>query len=182
MSASRPAGWRQRPGDKAATYDYRQARALHRIGRRIAATRLAAHMYPYVQMRVDRAVFRLSGGRTTLTSWVGGMPVVMLTTSGARTAQPRTLPLLGLFDGERVILIASNYGRPRHPAWYHNLRAHPRASIRVKGRAREVEARELSGEERDHFYRRAVAMYPGFAHYRVWAGARRIPVVELLPV
>jgi len=181
MSVSAPVDRSERTADGPA-YDYRQARAIHRIGRRIAATRLAARLYPFIQMRSDRLVFRLSGGRVTLTSWVGGMPVVMLTTSGAKTGRPRTLPLLGVLDGDKVVLIASNYGRSWNPAWYHNLRAHPRASIAVQGRAQEVEAHELNGAERDHYYQRAIAMYPGFQHYQAWAGTRRIPVVELLPV
>jgi deazaflavin-dependent oxidoreductase (nitroreductase family) len=166
----------------AAGYDYRRASAFHRIGRRIASTRLAARLYPLMQARADRVVFRISRGRSTLTSWVGGMPVVMLTTSGAKSGRLRTLPVLGLLEGDRVILIASNYGRPRNPAWYHNLRANPRASIAIDGQAREVEARELSGIERDHYYQRGIEMYPGFEHYREWAGERQIPVIELSPV
>jgi deazaflavin-dependent oxidoreductase (nitroreductase family) len=58
---------------------------------------------------------------------VSGLPVVMLTTTGAKTGRQRTRPVLGIPDGERLILVGSNFGRPHHPAWYHNLRAGPRA-------------------------------------------------------
>ena len=105
----------------------------------------------------------------------------MLTTTGARTGLPRTLPVLGLADGEAVILIASNFGRPQNPSWYHNLRANPRATVVADGIARELVARELSGEERDRGYRRGEEIFPGFTHYERWAANREIPVLRLEP-
>jgi deazaflavin-dependent oxidoreductase (nitroreductase family) len=105
----------------------------------------------------------------------------MLTTTGAKTGQPRTLPILGLPDGEALIVIASNFGRPRHPSWYHNLRANPRAKVVFEGTTRQVEARELTGSERDEAYARAEGIYPGFTLYTGWAGDREIPVLRLEP-
>jgi deazaflavin-dependent oxidoreductase (nitroreductase family) len=69
----------------------------------------------------------------------------MLTTTGARSGLVRTLPVLGLPDGDGMILIASNFGRPHNPSWYHNLRANPQATIAVGGVSRAVVARELDG-------------------------------------
>ena len=106
----------------------------------------------------------------------------MLTTTGAKSGQARTLPVLGLADGEDMILIASNFGRPRNPSWYHNLRANPRATIVFDGVEREVVARELSGGERERGYQRGEEIYPGFTHYRRWAANREIPVLRLKPV
>jgi deazaflavin-dependent oxidoreductase (nitroreductase family) len=74
---------------------------------------------------LDRPVLRLSRGRYSLTRLLAGLPVVTVTTIGAKSGQPRSLPLVALPDGEHVILIASNYGQKHHPAWYYNLRAHP---------------------------------------------------------
>jgi deazaflavin-dependent oxidoreductase (nitroreductase family) len=99
----------------------------------------------------------------------------MLTTTGARTGRPRTLPVLGLRDGEDTIVIASNFGRPRHPSWYQNLRANPHATIVIDGVRQEVIAREVSGAERERGYRRGEAIFPGFTHYVRWAKHRRIP-------
>lgn len=140
-----------------------------------------AWLYRRIQQRVDSAVYALTSGRTTLSAWAAGLPLVMLTTTGARTGRRRTLPVLGVLDGERVVVIASNYGQPHHPAWYHNLRAHPWASVTVEGVTREVEAHELTGEEAERYFQRAAEMYPGFVHYRRWAAGRRIPVVSLDP-
>lgn len=139
-----------------------------------------ARLYARVQQPTDMLVYRLSLGRTTLTSWLAGVQVVTLTTTGARTCLPRTVPVLGLPDGDGIVVIASNFGRPHHPAWYHNLRAHPQALVAVDRVDRAVEARELAGAERDRHFRRAVEVYPGFEHYRRWA-ERPIPVLRLEP-
>lgn len=157
---------------------YEEAGRLRRAVRQTAATRSTARLFGRIQQPTDTLVFRLSGGRTTASSWLAGVPLVMLTTTGARTGLPRTLPVLGLRDDDAVVVIASNFGRPRHPAWYHNLRADPQARVAVEGVTRAVEARELVGAERERQFRRAVAIYPGFERYRRWAG-RSIPVLRL---
>jgi deazaflavin-dependent oxidoreductase (nitroreductase family) len=140
-----------------------------------------ARVYSVIQQPLDQLVFRLSGGETTASSWMGGVKITMLTTTGARSGQQRTLPVFALPDGEDMILIASNFGRARNPSWYHNLRANPRATILYDGVTREVEARRLGGSERERGYRMGEAMYPGFVHYRRWTD-REIPVLRLQAV
>ena len=106
----------------------------------------------------------------------------MLTTTGARTGRQRTLPLVGLADGERLVLIASNFGRRGNPGWYHNLRAQPRATVTAGGVTRAVMARELTGAERERGFQLGVAIHPGWADYRRRASNRSIPVIGLYPV
>jgi deazaflavin-dependent oxidoreductase (nitroreductase family) len=130
---------------------------------------------------LDREVFRLSRGRTTFSAWVSGLPIVMLTTTGARTGQPRTLPVLGLPDGGRLVVIASNFGRPQHPGWYYNLRARPYAMVTWKGSAIEMGARELDGEERQRYLTRSYQAYPWWEQYHRRAAPRQIPVIMLEP-
>ena len=149
--------------------------------RRTAATRPLARLYGRIQQPTDTLVYRLTRGRTTLSSWLAGVPLVMLTATGARTGLKRTLPVLGLRDGDAIVVIASNFGRPRHPAWYHNLRAHPQAQVEVDGVTWTVDACELAGAERDRFFRLAAEIYPGFQRYRRWAAPRHIPVIRLEP-
>jgi deazaflavin-dependent oxidoreductase (nitroreductase family) len=161
--------------------NYRQTGPFRRLVRRTAATRLMARIYGVIQQPLDRLVYRLTGGRSTASSWLAGVRITMLTTTGAKTGKPRTLPVLCLPDGEDMILIASNFGRPHNPAWYHNLRANPRATIDFDGTRREVMSRELSGAERERDYRRGEEIYPGFTHYRRWAANRQIPVLRLGP-
>jgi deazaflavin-dependent oxidoreductase (nitroreductase family) len=158
---------------------YDDAGPLRRAVRRTAATRPLALLYGRIQQPTDTFVFRLTHGRTTLSSWLAGMRLVMLTTTGAKSGLPRTLPVLALDDGDALVVIASNFGRPHHPAWYRNLRAHPDARVVVDRATREVRARELEGAERDRHFARAVAIYPGFERYRTWAAGRRIPVIRL---
>ena len=76
--------------------------------------------------RIDPPLLRLSGGRI---SSVYPTPVMMLTTTGAKSGKPRSLPLLYFTDGERLILIASNYGGKSHPAWYRDLVANPKVEV-----------------------------------------------------
>jgi deazaflavin-dependent oxidoreductase (nitroreductase family) len=106
--------------------------------------------------------------------------VVMLTTTGAKTGRRRTLPVLGLPDGDTLVVIASNYGQRHNPSWYHDLQAHPRASVTVAGVTLEVEAHELSGEERARYYQRGIEVNAGWVKYRKRAN-RRIPVIRLDP-
>jgi deazaflavin-dependent oxidoreductase (nitroreductase family) len=130
---------------------------------------------------LDRLVFRISGGRSTLVSLLTGLPVVMLTTTGARSGQLRTLPVLGIPDGGRTVVLASNWGKQHHPSWYHNLRADPHASVTVRGRTTPVRASDATGEERDRLWSRALGYYPTWRIYQSRAGDRRIPIVVLTP-
>jgi len=160
-------------------YAYRQAGLLQRLARRTAATRPMAWVYGHIQERTDQWVYRLTRGRATLSSLLSGLPVIMLTTIGARTGEPRTKPVLGIPEGEHLVVVASNFGRRHSPAWYYNLRAHPVASVSAQGKTYEVHAREVSAEERERCFQQAVDIYPGFARYSRWAAHRRIPVIRL---
>jgi F420H(2)-dependent quinone reductase len=79
------------------------------------------------------------------------------------------------------VVIASNYGRPNHPAWYYNLKVNPRASIEIGGVARDMIAHEVRGDERERYYQRAIDVYPGFALYQSRVN-REIPVLAFDPV
>jgi deazaflavin-dependent oxidoreductase (nitroreductase family) len=160
---------------------YRRARTFHKVVRRTAATRPMARIYGVIQQPLDRLVYRLTSGTITATSWLAGVEITMLTTTGAKTGRRRTLPVLGLREGEAMIVIASNFGRPRNPSWYYNLRTNPHAIVVADGVRRDVVARELSGAERERGYRRGEEIFPGFTHYRRWAKHRQIPVLRLEP-
>ncbi len=133
---------------------------------------------------IDRAVLRLSGGRMLLSGRLTGLPVVMLTTTGAKSGQPRMVPLLGIRDANdptRFALIASNWGQTRHPAWYYNLKANPQATCVVDGKSGRYLARPAEGEEYAAFWQRAYEVYLGFPRYAQRAG-RPIPIMILTPV
>jgi deazaflavin-dependent oxidoreductase (nitroreductase family) len=161
--------------------DYVDAGAFRRLVRRTAATRPMTWVYIRIQQPIDHVINRLTWGRTTASELLSGIPVVMLTTTGARTGKPRIVPVVGIADGDRLAVIASNYGRPGNPGWCHNLRADPAATVGVDGVQRRVRARELTGAERAQAFRRAAAMHPGFVVYQNRAATRSIPVFSLEP-
>jgi deazaflavin-dependent oxidoreductase (nitroreductase family) len=168
--------------DRDVTHEHRQANRFRRVVRVTAAWKPLSLFYARTLHHIDRIVFRLTSGRATFASWVAGLPIVMLTTTGAKSGRRHTCPLVALPEGDRMVVIASNYGQHRNPAWYHNLCADPRATIRFEGVTQEVVARELDGEERARHYERGIEIYPGWTTYRERAAHRRIPVLELTPV
>ena len=117
-----------------------------------------------------------------MTGLLAGVTVVMLSTTGARSGQTRTWPVSAIPDGDRYVIVASNYGRPRNPAWYHNLPANPRVTIEVAGQTFEVHAHVAEGAERDRLWRHALRIYPGWTVYEQQAKPYRdIPVIVLVP-
>lgn len=124
------------------------------------------------------ALFRASRGR--LGSTVVGMPVLLLTTTGRRTGRPRVTPLTYIEDGERLVVAGSNGGNPWFPAWYLNLRANPRAQVRLRGRKMNVTAEVAPARERQRLWPSFIKSYPGYRDYEQKT-TRRIPVVILTP-
>jgi deazaflavin-dependent oxidoreductase (nitroreductase family) len=128
--------------------------------------------------RLHAAVYRLTGG--VLGRRLVGNDMLLLTTRGSRTGRRRTVPLLYLRDGETVIVIASWGGRPQNPDWYGNLAAQPRATVQVRSRVWAVRARTATPAERESWWPRIVAAYPGYRAYQSHTD-RVIPVVFLEP-
>jgi deazaflavin-dependent oxidoreductase (nitroreductase family) len=149
---------------------------IQRGVRRLIATRPAARALARTIHHIDGAVMRASSGRATAGALLTGLPLITLTTTGAKSGQPRSVPLVGIPDGERLILIASNWGQARHPAWYHNIKANPAVTVTRGGESRPYVAKELTGAAREAAWARAVALYRGYRGYAERAG-REIPVV-----
>lgn len=158
---------------------YERANPLQRGLRRLAASGPGSWALAPVLLHLDRRVYRLTRGRHTLSSLVSGLNVVLLTTTGARSGRRSSVPVLGLPTPEGLAVIASNYGRPRHPAWYHNLRSNPEGEVAVAGATRSFRAHEAEGEQRARIWARALEIYPGFSQYERRAAPRRIGVFVL---
>lgn len=161
------------------TVEFDHANALQRFLRRFAASGPGAWLFARLLHRIDRPVHRMTRGRYTFASLVSGIPVVMLTTIGAKTGRPRTVPVLGIPTRDEVAIIASNFGQYRHPAWYHNLRAHPEAEVVIDGMRRRVRAVEADGQRRAEIWQNGLRVYPGFGQYERRAAHRRISVFVL---
>jgi deazaflavin-dependent oxidoreductase (nitroreductase family) len=145
---------------------------------------------PKTAVRIDRTVgplvyklhrwmYRLTGGFFGQTSPVG--PILLLTTTGRKSGQRRTIPLLYMEDGGRFVVVGSNGGRPEPPAWLLNLRVDPRAEVQVGSRRHRVRAEILDGADREALWQRLTQYYAGWAHYQTLT-ERPIPAVVLVPV
>jgi F420H(2)-dependent quinone reductase len=109
----------------------------------------------------------------------GGRPLLLLTTTGARTGEPRTTPMMYVPDGDRLLVIASNAGAPKHPDWYRNLVANPDVTVEVDAERYQATAEVPSGAERDRLFAGIVEKYPFFADHQAGV-TRTIPVVALV--
>ena len=122
--------------------------------------------------------YKLSGGR------IGGRihkaDVLLLTTTGRKTGKKRTTPLLYVRDGNRLVIIASNGGRPMDPSWWMNLKRNPIAMVQVKRLKETVYAQRAIGSEKERLWRLMTSVYPAYDNY-LKKTDRDIPVVVLMP-
>ncbi|HKA66317.1 MAG TPA: nitroreductase family deazaflavin-dependent oxidoreductase [Solirubrobacterales bacterium] len=124
-------------------------------------------------------MYRATGGR--LMGKVGRAPVLLLTTTGRKSGEPRTAPVVYLADGDRLILINTNAGNAKVPAWSLNLKANPEAEVELGRERRPVRARVAEGEERADLWRKSNKQYAGFDDYEAKLN-REISVFVLEPV
>jgi deazaflavin-dependent oxidoreductase (nitroreductase family) len=124
-------------------------------------------------------IYRATNGRIGH-RFPGAPPVLLLDHVGAKSAVERTTPLLYVDDPPNVVIVASKGGHPRHPAWYHNLRAHPDTTVQIGTERRAVRARVATPAERERLWPKAVAAYGGYRGYQQRT-EREIPLVILEP-
>lgn len=162
--------------------DFAQAGAIHRSLRTFASTRPGALVFARLAHHLDRPVFRLTGGRRSAASILAGVPLVMVTTTGAKSGKPRAVPLLAFPADDGIAVIASNFGQRHQPAWYYNLRANPEGELAmVGGERRRFRAVEATGERRARIWGGALRIYPGYSEYERRA-PRQVAVFVLEPV
>jgi deazaflavin-dependent oxidoreductase (nitroreductase family) len=162
---------------------YASANPVQRAIRRFASGGPGSWLFARLAHRLDRPLYRLTKGRHTLASLISGLPVVMLTTTGAKSGKQRTVPVVGLPTDEGTAVIASNFGQRRHPAWYHNLRANPEGEVAVPGgEQRRFRAHVAEGDTRDRIWQEGLKVYPGFSQYEKRASHRDIAVFVLEPL
>ena len=158
---------------------------FHRFSQGVASSKPGSWFFSRILHRMDRPVFRLSNGKYTAASILAGLPIIMLTTTGAKSGQARTVPLIAIPDGDNFALIATNWGQSRLPAWYYNLRTTPQATIALQGQApHDYVAHEVTADEWERLWQKATDLYAGYAAYkrRIAASSqRRIPIVVMSP-
>ncbi len=120
--------------------------------------------------------FRTNGGKVT--GQFAGRPLLLLTSTGAKSGHAYTTPLVYTKDGNRLVIIASKGGAPTNPDWYHNLVAHPMATIELPGERFQSKAVVTTGAERDLLFNQQAEEMPNFAEYQKNT-TRKIPVIVL---
>ncbi|MEH1054019.1 nitroreductase family deazaflavin-dependent oxidoreductase [Micromonospora sp. CPCC 206171] len=144
--------------------------------------RLGHHAWFGATMRLlvpaDRVVGRLTRGRVVA---LGLIPSLVITTTGRRSGQPRSNPLLYVPDGDAYVVIGSNWGQQHQPGWAMNLLAEPNAEVDVKGRRFAVRAEVATGAERDRLWSLLVTEWPAYRTYVERAGGREIRIFRLVP-
>ncbi len=160
---------------------YDEARLWQRGLRAFGATPPGTWLFSRLLRRLDAPLLQASDGRYSVTSLASGLPIISLTTTGAKSGQPRTVPLIAIPDDGRLILIASNWGSGKLPAWYYNATANLGVTVTLAGESTAWRAEELSGREREVAWEKAAAAYPGYRQYAARNPDQTIPVLALTP-
>lgn len=158
----------------------RKPNALQKLLHRFFMLRPVTDFFAPRVHRLDNAILKLTGGKYTVVE-ILGWNVIQLTTIGAKSKRPRMVPLVGIFDGEKIGLIASSFGRRHNPSWYYNLKANPECDVLFKSRSMKYIARETEGSERERYFQMAVSQYAGYQKYQERVPQRHIPVMLLEP-
>ena len=155
---------------------------IQQILLKFTSSKFGARIASRILPPIDKQILKLTNNRSSLTSFLSGIPVIVLTAIGAKSGLPRTVPLLGVVKGENVFLIASNWGQAHHPSWYYNLKANPEAQLSFGGRTGQYIARNATDAERQAYWAEAVDMYAGYAEYKKRISTREIPMFILSPI
>ncbi len=145
---------------------------------RFAMSKAGLQFLLKVAPKVDKVVIPRTKGKFSST---GFNKVGLVTTTGAKSGLPRTQPLVVVDDGDGLLLIASNYGRPHHPSWSHNLEADPGCDVEFRGPKAPYRAQRLEGEERARAWATAVDFYAGYERYEANCAPREIRLYRLRP-
>ncbi|GHD25429.1 nitroreductase family deazaflavin-dependent oxidoreductase [Streptomyces galbus] len=136
---------------------------------------------PEQWVRDQVELYESSGGTEGTTLRDTGLPVIVLTTRGAKSGKIRKTPLMRVEHEGRYAVVASQGGAPKHPVWYHNIKADPHVELQDGPDRRDYRAREVTGAEKADWWERAVAAYPPYAEYQTKTD-REIPVFVLEPL
>jgi deazaflavin-dependent oxidoreductase (nitroreductase family) len=155
------------------------ANAFHRIVRTFAATKVGSALLRPTAHRLDRLITKVTGGRSSFAEIATGIPAVTLTTTGAKSREPRAVAVYGIPHPDGLGLIASNFGGEKHPAWYYNLKANPEATVTIGRDTWHATARQATPGERDEIWAKGLEFYPGWRKYETRAGGRHIEAFVL---
>lgn len=160
-------------------YSHRPPNAFQRAMQAFGSTRGGAWFFSKTLAPVDRVLHRVGDGGTSLPTLLAGLPVLMVTTTGRRSGQARTTPLIAVPVGDDLALLGTNFGQGSTPAWVLNLEADPDAEVEYDGTAVSVVARPADPDERTAVWDRASGVYGGYDKYQQRISGREIRVFVL---
>jgi deazaflavin-dependent oxidoreductase (nitroreductase family) len=147
-------------------YTVKMPNATQRAVQSFASTKPGAWVFQKTLYPMDRMLYSKSGGRITVAGIMAGLPVIVLTTTGAKSGQPRTMPLIGIPMGDGLAVLGTNYGQKPTPGWVYNLKADPSAIVEYRGISVEVVARLATPSEAEDAFALAAKVYPAYSEYR----------------
>jgi deazaflavin-dependent oxidoreductase (nitroreductase family) len=146
----------------------------------ISSSRPGSWLFARSLHRVDKALLSASKGRLTSAGILGGIPVLTITTTGARSGARRTVPLLGVPYGDDIAVIGTRFAQPGTPGWYYNLQANPAAEVTYRDKTVRAVAHEAGDEEREAIWDRARSIYAGYEAYARRITDRKIRIMVLV--
>ena len=162
-------------------YRFRRPNLFQRAIQALAQTRPGAWLFSKTLAPMDRALNTITHGRTTVPALFAGLPVLVLTSTGRRSGQPRAAYLIAVPHERTLSLLGTNFGQPRTPAWVHNLEAEPRATVGYRGTTCAVVARPASDAERTSVLANSRSVYSGYVTYQQRITGRRLRIFILEP-
>ena len=145
----------------------------------ISSSRPGSWLFARSLHHVDKALLSASKGRLTSAGILGGIPVLTITTTGARSGARRTVPLLGVPYGDDIAVIGTRFAQPGTPGWYYNLRADPSAEVSYRDKSVTARAREAGQDERQEIWDLARKIYVGYEVYARRITGREIRIMVL---
>ncbi|GAA2154329.1 nitroreductase/quinone reductase family protein [Nocardioides koreensis] len=161
------------------SYDLRRPNVFQRGVQAFASTRAGARLFSRLLPPMDRAATRLTHGRTSVPRLLAALPVLLVTTTGRRSGQPRDTHLIAVPIEDTLALLGTNFGQEHTPAWVHNLEADPRARVTHRGVSRQVVARPATDAEREQVLLNSAGVYGGYLKYQQRITGRRLRIFVL---
>ena len=155
---------------------------IHRYVYQFASSAMGAKIFSVLAPPLDRMLIKLTRGKSSASKLLSGEAVYTLTSVGAKSGLNRDTTLFGVTNGNKIIFIASNWGKAIHASWYYNLKANPKATITFNGKAARYIAHQAVGEERELSWAHMTSVYDIYEKYIDRTDGRVIPVMIMIPV
>ncbi len=162
-------------------YTHEPINAFQRLMQGFGATRPGAWFFSKTLAPLDRGCHKLTKGRTSVPEVLAGLPVMFVTTTGRKSGQPRSTPLISVPVGDSLALIGTNFGQAHTPGWVFNLEADPLVHVRYRDVGIDASVRPATDEERAAVWKEASAVYPGYEKYQQRISGRDIRIFVLEP-